>query len=223
VGVVVVVMLVGAGILLIASSGGYRGPHVVTVFNRTTTPIAFGDLFGGGASVGACASATFSLDGGGRGPGPGASSGAVVPPDAIIVRLPISYGGAEYGPPPAQSILVSKDGVRVDSSGASPGTLPPCEGVAISKVELSGDGDFTSRPIRLSGSYSARISITASPSTGCAFGATVSNSTTAFQLAEPFTVPADGHPVITGYPSFPDATYQLAVLSRCHWEINLEP
>ncbi|MBI3750626.1 MAG: hypothetical protein HY263_03070 [Chloroflexi bacterium] len=223
VGVVLVVMLLGAGIALVTSSGGYRGPHVVTVFNRTTTPIAFGDLFGGGAFVDACGSATFSLDGGRGGAGAGASTGSVVPPNAIVVKLPLNYGAAEVGPPPAQSIVVRKDGAWVDSSGASPGALPPCEGVAKSRVEFSGDGDFTSQPIRLSGSYSAHISIIAGPSTGCDFSATVSNATTVIQLAKPFTVPADGRPAIDSYPSFPDATYRLAVVSGCRWEIRLEP
>jgi hypothetical protein len=217
-------MVIGGGIALVASSGsGYRGPHVVTVFNRTTTPIAFEELFGGGAFVGACGSATFSLDSGRGGPGPGASTGPVIPPNAIVVRLPVNNGAPEVGPPPAQSIIVLKDGTHVDGSGASPSALPPCEGVAKSKVEFTGDGDFTSQPIRLAGGYSAHISIIAGPSTGCDFSATASNSKTAVQLAKPFNVPADGRPTIGGYRSFPDATYQVVILSRCHWEISLEP
>jgi hypothetical protein len=218
----VIVLAVGAGIAFATASTGYRGPHLATVYNRTTTPIGFADeLFGKGAFVAACASETFDLDS--RYRLPSASAAPARPANAVIVNLPIAYGGAESGPPPAQSIMVLNNAETVDSSGASPGVLAPCAGVARTKIELSGQGDFTSEPIRLAGSYSEQLSVTASAATACDFAAAVSGSSDVVELAKPFTIPAGGHPTFGGYRSYPDATYALVVTSGCSWKITIDP
>jgi hypothetical protein len=220
--VTIIVLVLGAGIAFATASTGYRGPHLVAVYNRTTTPIAFADdMFGSGAFVAPCVSETFDLDS--RYRSPSATAAPTAPANAVIVKLPIAYGGAEYGPPPAQSIMVLNDGETVDSSGASPRVLAPCAGGARTKIELSGQGDFTSEPIRLAGSYSEQLSVTAPAATACDFGATVSGPTGAVELAKPFTVPASGHPTTGDYRSYLDATYQLVVSSGCSWRISIEP
>ena len=218
----IIVLVVGAGIAFATSSTGYHGPHLVAVYNRTTTPIVFADeLFGRGAFVAPCATRTFDLDS--RYRSPSASPVPAVPANAVTVKLPITYGAAEFGPPPAQSIIVLNDGETVDSSGASPRALEPCAGAARQKVELAGDGDFTSEPIRLAGFYSEQISVYAPAATGCDFGATVSNPANAVELAKAFTVPPGGHPIISDSRSYPDASYQVAVRSGCSWRISIEP